>query len=148
MLPSDHVKYSTIAALGLAPLLKRRILSFWAGAVLIDVDHYLWYIAQFRDFSLIRAWAYLRVRHSRRDKVKLEPRPVILLHTFEVLLPLAFVAVRSGWGKAMLGGMLFHIALDSYKDWQFNGKFDREYSLVGIIWDRIASSKRRRLPGR
>ena len=34
-----HLTYSSLAALALAPILRRRVVPFWLAAVLIDVDH-------------------------------------------------------------------------------------------------------------
>jgi hypothetical protein len=39
----DHVALSTAGAALLSPLLGRRVVGLWAGSVLIDADHYLWY---------------------------------------------------------------------------------------------------------
>ncbi len=136
MLPLDHMKYAAGVALGLSPLLKKNALPFWLGSVLIDADHVLWYAAKFRDLNPLHAYTYLRERHGRPAD-PMEPPPVIIFHYFELLAPLALLLGRFSWTRAFFGGMLVHMALDAYEDITSSKGRRREYSLAGVIRDRV-----------
>jgi hypothetical protein len=145
MLPRDHIKYSTIAALGLLPVIKQKAGWFWLGGIFLDIDHYVWYVWQFRDLNLWHAYQYLR-RSRRLPGPKQDPRPVVLLHTGEILLGLGFLAFRWPWSIALFAGMAFHLLVDLIEDINRHNRLYREYSLVGIIIDRWRRQKQRCLP--
>jgi len=102
LFPTQH---AAAAALAVVPLRRRgwswRDLALFSGAaVLIDVDHYLSYVWQYHDFSLLNAY---RFHHSRvpREGVtgfrlrlpNLWPRGHRPFHAVSVLLSL-FLAAR------------------------------------------------------
>ncbi len=130
------MKYAAGVALGLSPLLKKKALPFWLGSVLIDADHSLWYAVKFRDLNPLHGYTYLRARHAQPEDPA-EPPPVIILHYFEVLAPLALLLGRFAWTRAFFSGMLFHMALDAYEDVTSSKGRRREYSLLGIIRERV-----------
>jgi hypothetical protein len=135
MLPQAHLRHSTVAALGLAPILKTTAFWFWLGGIFIDADHYFWYVWQFRDFNPWHAYQYLRRLRTVPGQSQ-DPRPVVIFHTVEVLLGIGLLAFRCRWGLALFGGMIFHMLLDFIEDISVHRCPDREYSLAGVFIDR------------
>lgn len=117
MKPSEHVAYGGAASLLILPAVGPQAALFFAGSVLIDVDHYIDYLyfARFRDWS---PFSMLRF-HGRMAKHKRDPRLLALeaFHTAEFFA--AFLAAglffRSAPLLLIFAGMAFHIALDLYR---------------------------------
>ncbi len=144
MLPRQHLTYSTAAAVGLLPLLRCRVIAFWLASWAIDVDHYLWYVWQYRSLNLFQAYRHFKREHGKPfSKSSRRPRAIVVFHTFEILLALAWLSWRWGWTRAALFGMLFHLGLDAIEDRRTNGFLDREYSLIGIVYDRLFCQRQR-----
>jgi hypothetical protein len=109
---------------------------FWAGSVLIDVDHYYDYLHhnRFSDFNIRRMFAY-----HNEIATRLYKRPEFLnlsiLHTVEFLLPLYLAALwlDSFALKAMVFGCLFHIGLDLVDLYKKKIFFLRCFSVVDYI---------------
>jgi 5-methylcytosine-specific restriction endonuclease McrA len=102
----DHVLVSTAAAALASPWLGRRVLAPWAASILIDVDHYAWFVVRKRRFNPMAA-----VRFFGRPS----PHPhrgARLLHSPVVLFGAAAMGLR--W-RALLPvalGMSLHAVLD------------------------------------
>jgi hypothetical protein len=115
--PTQHAAGATLAA---APLrLKgwswRDLALFWSGAVFIDVDHYLSYVWERHDLSLLNAYRFHRNRVPRGGnwRVNLHPpnfwpddhRP---FHSVVFLLLLWLVARRISILRPVAWGAIFH----------------------------------------
>ena len=102
----DHIALSTTGAALVHPWLRNDALGVWAGSVLIDVDHYLWFCVRKRSCSLIAAVRFFNQAHSPQHagtRAFHSPAAPLLLLLFGVRRrALSWVAV----------GMLLHIALD------------------------------------
>jgi len=119
--PTQH---AAAAALAVVPLRRRGwslrdVALFWCGAVLIDVDHYLTYVWEFHDLSLLRAYRFHRGRISRsggRRRVRLrlpafwwdEHRPIHALSILLLLLLLSHRVPRLRLLRPVVWGALFH----------------------------------------
>jgi hypothetical protein len=120
--PTQHAAGATLAAV---PLRLRGwtwpdLALFWCGAVLIDVDHYLSYVWEFHDLSLVRAYRFHRQRVQRgrgRWRVHLElprfwPGEHRPFHAVSVLLLLFLLSRRVRWLAPLAWGALFHRCQD------------------------------------
>lgn len=117
MYPTQH---AAAAALTLLPLKQRGwqwpcMAAFAAGAVLIDVDHYLSYVWEHGDFSLIRAYQFHRGHAKQKErefaphlvnpKWFVSPRrpfhPVVLIAAFWLLTRKHSVLHALAWGLVL-----------------------------------------------
>ncbi|MDQ2714165.1 MAG: hypothetical protein M3Z08_04585 [Chloroflexota bacterium] len=96
----EHVKLSTAAALVALPWLKKDTWIPLSASVLIDVDHYLWYVALL----------YFNQAHpTQRRATKLFHQPALL-----TVLALVATYTRSKTLWLILAGFLFHVSLDRF----------------------------------
>lgn len=104
----DHVALSTAGAAVLAPLLGWQVLPAWAASILIDVDHYLWFLARRRRLS---PRAAIRLFNQPDPPGQWATRS---LHHPAALLAVGLVAARLRRLRPLALGMGFHVALDTY----------------------------------
>jgi hypothetical protein len=117
MLPSRHAAFGAAAALALAPWLRRRSVGLWAGSVLIDADHYVWYAVHRHDLSLRRAYHYFRQVRSGEQRLQGDARP---LHGPLNVAWMALLAWRWPAFRPIFLGVLLHSLLDAYAERRFN----------------------------
>jgi hypothetical protein len=104
----DHLVLSTATAAMLRPVVGRRVLGLWAGSVLIDADHYLWFCLRQDRLSPAAA-----IRYFNGANVPRQPA-MRMLHTPFALLAVLLIAA---WQRALLPvavGMGAHVALDAH----------------------------------
>ena len=105
-------------ALALAPWLRRQSVAVWAGSVLIDVDHYLWYVVQQRDLSLRRAYRYFVAAKNGESGRGGDARP---LHGPINVAWMALLAWRWPAFRPVFVGVLLHSLLDAYAERRLDG---------------------------
>jgi hypothetical protein len=103
----DHIAISTAAAAVLRPWLGRRVLGLWAGGVLIDADHYLWFCRHERRLSLAAA-----VRFFNAGRAPAVPA-TRALHRPVAVLPLLVVGLVRRRLRPLALGIGMHVALDA-----------------------------------
>lgn len=114
MRPSEHVLYGGLASAALYPAIGAQAGFFFAGSVLIDVDHYIdfLYYSRFRDWhprAMFRFHGHLFSLKEKRELLALEA-----FHTAEFLAGFLLVGLwmRSQPLLLIFAGMVFHLALD------------------------------------
>lgn len=106
----DHVAISSAGAAVLYPVFGRRVFAAWAGSVLIDVDHYLWFVIHERSLNPLKA-----VRFFNQAKAPAE-NTIRVLHS-PVAISLAFLlAARRRALLPVAFGMAAHAALDLFHE--------------------------------
>jgi membrane-bound metal-dependent hydrolase YbcI (DUF457 family) len=118
MMPSSHAVAGAAVALALAPWLRQRSAALWAGSVLIDVDHYVWYVAQRHDLSLRRAYAYFVAAKLGAVDRGGDARP---LHGPINVGWMALLAWRWPAFRPVFLGVLLHSLLDAYGERRLDG---------------------------
>jgi hypothetical protein len=91
-----------------APFIGRGAVSLWAGAVLIDADHYVWFCLRQRHLSIPAA-----VRFFNQADVP-QHSATRVLHAPAVLLSVLLLAMRQRRLLPVAVGMGMHIALDAH----------------------------------
>jgi len=104
----DHIAISTALAALLYPRLRGRVAVAWAASILIDVDHYLWFVARHKRLSLATA---ARAFNSASAPTHAATR---LLHNPAIVLTLLLLARRRRIAVLASAGMTFHMILDTY----------------------------------
>lgn len=102
----DHIALSTAGAALLQPWLRRGAIGLWAGGVLVDIDHYLWFCVRQRRWSPLEAMRFFNEAHPPQHAATrvlhspVAPLAVILVGTHRrALVPVGL-------------GMVLHLALD------------------------------------
>jgi hypothetical protein len=102
----DHIALSSAAAALLRPWLGRRVLGLWAGSVLIDADHYVWFCLSRRRANPLAAMRFFNEAHPPQH-----PTTHVLHHPLAVTTAL-LVSVRRRQLRTAAVGMGVHVALD------------------------------------
>lgn len=108
---TNHLKYSTLAAIALAPVLRRRIVPFWLAAVLIDLDHLPGMVRRcgLNPIALARFAFTFRLPAGRAPVGLRMSRP--LHHPLVAAGALALAPRHPAWLAVGLG-VMFHLFLD------------------------------------
>lgn len=104
----DHVLISTAGAVLAAPFVGRRALGLWAGGVLIDADHYVWFCLRQRRLSPMAAVHFF----NRADPP--QHSATRALHAPAVLLLVLMLGLRQPRLLPVALGMGLHVALDAH----------------------------------
>ena len=106
----DHIAVSTAGAALLWPRLRRDAAGLWAGSVLVDVDHYVWFCVQERRWNPAAA-----IRFFNEAQPPQHAGTRALHHPLVPLALLVLGARRRALMPVALG-MALHIALDAHHD--------------------------------
>ena len=147
MLPKWHIFLGTIFATALFLIFPKidliGFLLIIASTVLIDIDHYVYYVFKKRDLSLKNAYnwfiqkrkKYLALSRKKRNEIYTEAH---FLHGIESLLILFVLGVYvSKYFYFLLIGIAFHLFLDIIYQRKFHDRLDR----ISIIYDFIKFKK-------
>jgi len=97
MLPKTHIIINLILSLILLPFINPiYVLIFFLSSILIDVDHYLYYVFEKKRFSLKSAYNWYVLEKSRFHNLSLEEKKkhryfIFIFHSLELLIIL-FIA--------------------------------------------------------
>lgn len=110
----DHVLLSTAAAALLAPRLGLDAASLWAGGVLVDVDHYLWFCIRHRSLSPRAAARFFNgARPPQTSATRALHHPVTLAATLTL-------AARRRELRPLALGLGLHVGLDAHHEARMN----------------------------
>ena len=111
----DHIVLSTAAA-GIGwRWLGPSVAGLWAGGVLIDADHYLWFCLHERGVSPRAAVRFFNAAHAPQHAA------TRALHRPTALIALLLASARLPRLLPLAAGMLLHASLDAFHD----GRMDR-----------------------
>jgi hypothetical protein len=104
----DHVLISTAGAVLAAPFIGPGALSLWAGGVLIDADHYVWYCLKQRRLSPMAAAQFFNEADPPQHGA------TRALHAPAVLATAFLLGLRRRRLLPVVLGMSLHVALDAH----------------------------------
>jgi len=147
MFPKHHIFLGTIFAAALFLIFPKigliGFLLIIASAVLMDADHYVYYVFKKRDLSLKNAYSwfiqkrkkYLTLSRKKRNEIYTEAH---FFHGIEPLLILFVLGVYvSKYFYFLLIGATFHLFLDIIYQRKIHDRLDR----ISIIWDFLKFKK-------
>jgi hypothetical protein len=102
----DHIALSTTGAALARPWLGRRALDLWAGGVLVDADHYLWFCLRQRRWSPRAAIRFFNEPHAPQHSA------TRALHSPAALSAVLALGVLRRELLPVAVGMGLHVALD------------------------------------
>jgi hypothetical protein len=103
----DHIALSTTGAALLHRRLDRGGLGFWAGSVLVDVDHYLWFGLRERRWSPLAAMRFFNEAHPPQHAA------TRALHNPIAPLSLVLLGLRRPALLPVALGIVLHLGLDA-----------------------------------
>ncbi|RMF83873.1 MAG: hypothetical protein D6736_20495 [Nitrospinota bacterium] len=131
MRPTVHVTTAGILTVVMARFVPvAEALGFFLASSLLDVDHFVYYAARFREMSLRKAMAYF-------ESVMNVPRPcVCVCHTLEFVVGLGLLTLASSSRLlvACLAGVVVHLALDLGEAIAMDRLSYRWWSLLEYGW--------------
>jgi hypothetical protein len=110
----DHIALSTAGSALLSRRLGRGVISVWVGAVLIDVDHYVWFCLRERRLNPVSAVRYFNGAHTPQHAATRG------LHSPLALLAVLLLGARRPQLLAVALGMGLHVALDRFHETRMN----------------------------
>ena len=112
-----HALVSSILAVIFYPIYSWKVLFILAGGILIDIDHYFWYVYKFKDLSLFRCYKYY-IRGMNKEKIMEYVGILLVFHTMEFLLVMLLLSFYNEFALIFTIGLLSHYLLDLI--WQYN----------------------------
>ena len=106
-----HSALSIVLCILFYPTYKWEILFIFAGGVLIDADHYLWYIARFKKWNLIKCYDFF-IADVRKNRWKPISGSVLVFHTIEFLIIMILLSFYNSFALMFTIGLLGHYLLD------------------------------------
>ena len=140
MLPIKHLFFGFVFALILLVIFPQ---ISWIGfaliifsTVVIDVDHYFYYIYKKKDFSLKNSYQWFMKRREKFLSLPWKQRNnfninLSILHGIEVLVILFLLSFIHKYFLFVFVGFAFHLLLDSIDQTTY---WDR-ISKVSLVWD-------------
>lgn len=104
------------------------IISFSVGSVLIDVDHYFFYVQRSRRYDVSGMFSYFR--NVDNNLAEIPYLGVCVFHTVEFFLLIALLSACFPLLKFLLYGFCFHLLLDIFDLVRLKCPFIRAYSLT------------------
>lgn len=122
MLIKHHILFSFIFAYILTYFIPLNLIAgsiIFLSAVLIDIDHYIYYIFVKKDLSLKNAYhwfikrreKYLKLTKEQKKKIK-QKKVIMIFHGIEIVIVLFLLTYLSKGFYYVLIGVLFHLFLD------------------------------------
>lgn len=124
-----HIIISSVLALTLFPIIGLNALIVFFSGILIDFDHYLQYIIDFKDYSLKRAYKYF-ISTVTSDVLQ-------IFHVVEFWIILVVMAILIEFLKYVIIGMAVHIAMDFLDMQEKNIKGARATSAIMWVLRRV-----------
>ncbi len=112
-----HVVSSLILAALFYPLFNWKVSLILVSGILIDIDHYFWYIYKYKNFSLLKCYRYF-IATMNKDRLFENLGALVIFHTIEFLLVMMLLSLYNKLALIFTIGLLSHYLLDLI--WYFN----------------------------
>lgn len=102
-----------------------------AGGVLIDIDHYLWYIIKFKKYSMKECYEYCATG-TIKDNWRYATGSLFIFHNIEFLTLSIALSFYFPWAFMFTIGLLSHYLLDLI--WHIHRVKKATHALSFTIW--------------
>ena len=106
-----HFTVCSVLAVLLYPIFGWKVIFVFAGGVLIDIDHYFWYVYKFRKFSPFSCYTHF-IKGLEGDNYKHNIGILLALHTIEFLVICLALSFFTEYALIFTIGLLSHYILD------------------------------------
>lgn len=114
---TPHIIVGIIVSALLYPIYGLNVLIILISNILIDADHYLWYVLKIKNIDLVKAFKFYKNRNIR---VK-HGRILHIFHTAEVLILIIILSFYNKLFFFVLVGIVIHLILDVI--YEFNNEY-------------------------
>lgn len=128
---SVHFGVSSIMAALLYPYFHWKALFIIIGGVLIDIDHYFWYVFKFRKLSIMDCYEY-HLTGTKKNNFKDVKGSLMIFHTVEFLLISAALSLYFDLAIVFTIGLSFHYILDAIERYRSTRSFITSPSV--LLW--------------
>jgi hypothetical protein len=127
---TQHVKYTAILSVVLLPFWNfEQIFLFAIGSIVIDIDHYIFYVLSFKRFDVKGMFEYYEEwLPSVKDKIPYAG--ICIFHTIEIYLILVISVTYISGILYLVLGLTLHQVLDVIALKRSKCLFTRPYSVI------------------
>ncbi|MEK6984289.1 MAG: hypothetical protein AABX33_06980 [Nanoarchaeota archaeon] len=133
MKSSAHFLSSLILAGILYPILNWKVLIILVGGVLIDIDHYFWYVYKYHEINFFKSYFFYLEKMNARNFTDVNGI-LLIFHTGEFLLPMIILSFYSEWASMFTIGLLLHHFMDLIYLYTVPKRFVVNHSVVYWIF--------------
>ena len=133
MKPTVHILVSLILALIFFPAFKFKVLFILIGGVLIDIDHYLWYIFRYKSLDFFKAYQYF-VERSNTKRIMENYGIILVFHTWEFIVAVIIMSFYFDIALLFTMGILVHFVIDMIFVYNVAGHPIANHSLINWIY--------------
>ena len=126
-----HFAVSAILAAIFYPAYGINSIFIIAGGVLIDIDHYLWYILRFKKYNMKECYEYCATG-TKKDNWKYVIGSLFVFHNIEFLALSIALSFYFPWAFMYTIGLLSHYLLDLI--WHIKAVKKPTHALSFMIW--------------
>ena len=135
-----HLVVSLILSALLYPLFGWKVLLVLASGVLIDIDHYFWYICKYKKFGLLSCYRFLVVE-SEKNNWKDVTGALFVFHTIEFILLVILLSFYNQLALIFAIGLFFHYLMDAIFLYTVPKRFIINHSIISwIINNKISNA--------
>ncbi|MBI1935898.1 hypothetical protein HYS31_05645 [Candidatus Woesearchaeota archaeon] len=103
------------------------------GGVLIDIDHYIWYVLKYRKLGFRDCYRHFTA-DGKANNYKDVTGVLIIFHTIEFLAVMAILSAFSALALLFTIGLVFHFFLDLLWLYLYHKRFIADHSLLHWIY--------------
>ena len=129
MKTSVHIAASAALAAMVYPFFQWKVPLIFVGGVLIDVDHYLWYVYKYKKLSLLGCYRHY-MKHMGDSHQEKDFGTLLIFHTAEFLLLMAVLSFYSEYFLVFTIGLFGHYLLDLAYLYSVPKKFIVNHSVI------------------
>lgn len=129
----SHLKYTAVASSAMLVFWDlQQILWFAIGSILIDVDHYIFYVFKCKKFDIKGMFAYYNMLMREKDRITY--LGVLVFHTIEFFIVVGILSLYIPLMVYLLAGLIFHFILDTIFLYRIKCIPLRAYSLIQALY--------------
>ena len=106
-----HLLISLIIAVAFYPLHSWKVVFIIVGGVLIDIDHYFWYVYKYKELSIIKSYKFY-IKNINENNFSNVFGILLAFHTIEFLLLMLALSFYNQFVLIFTIGLLSHYVLD------------------------------------
>lgn len=129
---SVHFITSSAISILLYQYFNWQVLFVMIGGVLIDIDHYFWYVFKFRKLGIMDCYEY-HLTGAKKNNFKDVKGSLMIFHTMEFLLISAALSLYFDLAIVFTIGLLFHYILDVIERYHSTRSFITNPSILSWL---------------
>jgi hypothetical protein len=128
-----HLGLSTILAALFYPSFGWDVLLIFVGGVMIDIDHYAWYVYRYKDLNPVRCYRKFSFDAAKNKYREFDGIPLVF-HCIECAVALVTVSIFSTSALLILIGYAGHMLLDLMWLTREAKRLIIDYSVLHWLW--------------